>query len=103
MKEWPELKRLPHIKFMLYGTMFLSFILLLGTGASAFGYGKPDVKFVGMLGALIGVQLSTALLMLIQDLEGKHFKEVLGFKKNIIIGFVSAIILGALLMWVFYK
>ena len=101
MKEGLELKRLRYVKFSLYGTIFLSFVLLLITGASSFGYGKPEIEVLGMLGALIGVQLSSAILMLIQDLEGKHFKEVLSFKKNFMIGLASALLIGALLLWVF--
>ena len=101
MREGLELKRLRYVKFSLYGTIFLSFVLLLGTGASSFGYRKPGIEFVGMLGALIGVQLSSAKLMLIQDLEGKHFQEVLSLKKNFMIGLASALLIGALLLWVF--
>ena len=101
MKEGLELKRLRYVKFSLYGTIFLSFVLLLITGASSFGYGKPEIEVLGMLGALIGVQLSSAILMLIQDLEGKPFKEVLSFNKNVIIGLASSLLIGALLMWIF--
>ena len=103
MKQELELKRLRYIKFSLYGTFFLCFVLLLATGAGSFGYRKPGVEFVGMIGALIGVQLCSAMLMLIQDLEEKPFKEVLNFKTSFLIGLGSALLIGAILFWVFIE
>ncbi len=103
MKQELELKRLRYIQFSLYGTIFLCFVLLLATGAGSFGYTKPGVEFVGVIGALIGVQLCSAMLMLIQDLEGKPFREVLNFKTNFLIGLGLSLLIGALLFWVFIE
>ena len=103
MKEGIEFKRLRYVKLYLYSSFFISFLLILGSGASAFGYKKfaPGFEFVCMLSGLIGTQVSAALLLLVQDLEGKQFKETLNFRWNFIIGLVLALSTGALLIWIF--
>ena len=103
MKEEIEFKRLRYVKAYLYSSFIISFLLILGSGASGFGYKKfaPGVEFVSMLSGLIGLQVSSAILMMIRDLEGKQLKEQLNFRRNFIIGLVLTLSLGALLIWIF--
>ena len=103
MKEGNKFKRLRYVKAYLYSSFFISLLLILGSGASAFGYKTfaPGFEFVSLLSGLIGIQVSSALLMMVQDLEGKEFKEILNFRWNFIIGLVLALSTGALLIWIF--
>ena len=103
MKEEIEFKRLRYVKAYLYSSFIISFLLILGSGASVFGYKKfaPGFEFVSLFGGLIGTQISVAILLMVQDLEGKRFKEPLNFRRNFIIGLVLALSMGALLIWIF--
>lgn len=103
MKDGTEYKRLRYVKICLYSSFFISFLLILGSAASVFGYKNfaPGFEFVSLLGGLIGVQISIALLLMIQDLEGKQFKETSDFGRKFIIGLALALSLGALFIWVF--
>ena len=103
MKEEIEFKRLRYVKLYLYLSFFISFLLILGAGASAFGYKNfaPGFEFASIFSGMLGLQISTALLMMVQDLEGKEFKEPLNFRRSFIIGLVFALSMGALLIWIF--
>lgn len=104
MKEGIEFKRLRYVKVYLYSSFFIGFLLILGSGASVFGYKKfaPGFEFASLFSGLIGIQVSTALLLMVQDLEGKQFKEPLNFRRTVTLGVVLALSIGALLMWIFY-
>ena len=103
MKEGIKFKRLRYVKLYLYSVFLTGFLLILVSGASAFGYKKfaPGFEFASLLSGLIGIQVSSALLMLVQDLEGKQFKDTLNFRRNFIFGLVFALSMGALLIWIF--
>lgn len=103
MEEGVKFKRLRYVKLYLYSSIFIGFLLILGAGASTFGYKKfaPGFEFASLLSGMIGIQISSALLLMAQDFEGKQFKEQINFRRNFIIGLVLSLIIGALLIWIF--